>query len=89
MIIGSLMDNNEKNFFILIFILIIAIYTRNKNVWINTLKISLACVIVFDLSHSVLRQNDVENKSFKLDSCTELIMSDVCRYDYLEYENNG
>ena len=89
MIIGSLMDNNEKNFFILIFILIIAIYTRNKNVWINTLKISLACVIVFDLTHSVLRQNDVENKSFKLDSCTELIMSDVCRYDYLEYENNG
>lgn len=89
MIIGSLMDNNENNFFILIFILIIGIYTKNKNVWINTLKISLACVIVFDLTHSVLRQNDVENKSFKLDSCTELIMSDVCRYDYLEYENNG
>lgn len=87
-IIGLLIDNNKINIIFLLLILASILLIKKAKVWLPAFKLSLLFVIIFDISLSAFRNNDGTINSFKVESCNELLISDECRNDYLEYRFN-
>ena len=87
-IIGLLIDNNKMNIVFLLLLLASTLLIKKEKVWLPAFKLSLLFVIIFDISLSAFRNNDWTITSFNVESCNELLMSDECRNDYLEYRFN-
>ena len=76
------------NIVFLLLLLASTLLIKKEKVWLPAFKLSLLFVIIFDISLSAFRNNDWTITSFNVESCNELLMSDECRNDYLEYRFN-
>lgn len=83
--IGLLFDNDESNFLILFFILLTTLLLKEKKVWLPIMKFSLALVMIFDFSLTASKFNEDFSNSFQIENCKELLISEECRNDYLQY----